>query len=151
MYEIQFKDKIFDCWVAIEDDHREIEVTNATTTKLDSIGLVENDTMVMEYDTGSTTTFKITYLGEREFEKGNGMHYPYVLDGKGNGMIDDVTSDELKEIVEDIDKKGYSEHYLTGGYRGNRIYDYREFDLRRNNIHLRRYFSKFKRGYENYK
>ena len=111
LYDIEYKNKFYDCWVCIEDDHRDVELVNAVITKLSSIGLKENDTMRMEYDTGSTTTFIITYLGESEFEKGNGMHYPFVIDGGGYGMIDDITSEELKNIVDDIDKNGKSDYY----------------------------------------
>ena len=57
---------------------------------------------------------------------------------------------ELKKIVEDVDKKGYSKHYFTPGYERNKIYDYRNFDLAKNNLHLRRYFKKIKNGYEVY-
>lgn len=86
--------------------------------------------MGMEYDTGSTTTFKITYLGESGFKKGNGMHYPYMIAGAGYGMIEDITSIELKDIVEDIDKTGKSDYYvLCMDGRNSRIYDYRNFDL----------------------
>ena len=60
LYDIKYKDKVYDSWVCIEDDHSEIPPINAVVTKLSSIGLKENDTMIMEYDTGSTTTFKIT-------------------------------------------------------------------------------------------
>ncbi len=31
-------------------------------------------------------------------------------------MLDDLCDFELKEIVDDTDKKGYSEHYVTPGY-----------------------------------
>ena len=81
LYDIKHKDKVYDCWVCIEDDHSFIPPQNATITKLSSIGLNYNDTMEMEYDTGSTTTFKITYLGSRDLEKNNCNHYPYVIDG----------------------------------------------------------------------
>lgn len=149
LYDIEYKNKFYDCWVCIEDDHRDVELVNAVITKLSSISLKENDTMRMEYDTGSTTTFKITYLGEREFEKGNGMHYPYIIAGAGYGMIDDITSEKLKDIVDDIDKKGKSDYYaLYMDGRNSRIYDYRNFDLDRNNLHVRRYFGKIKHGYE---
>lgn len=149
LYDIEYKNKFYDCWVCIEDDHRDVELVNAVITKLSSIGLKENDTMRMEYDTGSTTTFIITYLGESEFEKGNGMHYPFVIDGAGYGMIDDITSEELKDIVDDIDKNGKSDYYaLCMDGRNSRIYDYRNFDLDKNNLHIRRYFSKIKHGYE---
>ena len=149
LYSINYNDKTYDCWVCIEDDHSEVPPINAVITKLNSLRLKENDTMIMEYDTGSTTTFKITYLGSRAFEKGNGMHYPYIIDGKGYGMIDDITSDELKEVVDDIDKTGKSDYYaLEMDGRYSKIYDYRNFDLGKNNLHVRRYFYKIKYGYE---
>ncbi len=148
LYYIEYKNTVYDCWVCIEDDHSEVPPTNATTTKLGSIGLEKNDTMKMVYDTGSTTHFHITYLGSRDFEKGNGMHYPYITNGRGAGMLDDLCDFELKAIVEDTDKKGKSEYYYTPGYRGNHIYDYRDFNLDKNNLHVRRYFYKIKKGYE---
>lgn len=65
---------------------------------------------------GSTTSFKITYMGSRDLEKGCGTHYPYIIDGAGRGMIDDMSGDDLIDIVNDIDNKGYSEHSFTPGY-----------------------------------
>lgn len=151
LYDIEYNGIYYDCWVNIEDDHREVPLVNAVITKLSSIGLKPNDTMKMEYDTGLTTTFKITYLGEREFEKGNGMHYPYIIDGAGYGMIDDITIDELKDIIKDIDKKGKSNYYaLYMDGRNTYNYDYRNFDLDKNNLHVRRFFRKIKNGYEYY-
>lgn len=77
------------------------------------------------------------------------MHYPYILDGNGSEMIDDITSEELKEVVNDIDKKGKSDYYaLCIDGRHSKLYDYRNFDLDKNNLHVRRYFSKIKNGYE---
>lgn len=149
LYDITYKGKVYDCWVCIEDDHSEIPPINAVITKLSSLDLKENDTMNMEYDTGSTTTFKITYLGSRDFEKGNGMHYPYIKDGMGSGMIDNITGEELKEVVEDIGKTNKSEYYvLCIDGRNSKHYDYRDFDLNKNNLHVRRYFFKIKNGYE---
>lgn len=150
LYYIEYKNKFYDCWICIEEDHREVDLVNAIITKLSSIGLNENDTMKMKYDTGSTTTFKITYLGYREFEKGNGMHYPYVIDGAGYGMIDDITNKELRDIVNDIDKIGKSDYsVLRIDGRNSEIYDYRKFDLDKNNLYVRRYLGKIKYGYEN--
>ena len=149
LYDIEYKNKFYDCWICIEDDHRDVEFVNAVITKLHDINLNENDTMKMEYDTGSTTTFIITYLGESEFKKGNGMHYPFVIDGAGYGMIDDITNNELKKIIDDIDKTGQSDYYaLCMDGRNNYNYDYRTFDLDKNNLHIRRYFRKIKYGYE---
>lgn len=148
LYDIKYKDKVYDCWVCIEDDHSEIPPINAVVTKLSSIGLKENDTLEMRYDTGSTTTLKITYLESRNLENGNGKHYPYITDGAGRGMLDDMCDFELKEIVEDIDKKGYSEHYFTPGYKRTIKYDYRDFNIKNNNILLKGLMLEIKKGYE---
>lgn len=45
-------------------------------------------------------------------------------------MLDDISGFELKKIVEDIDKKGYSEHYVTPGYEKYEKYDYRKFNIK---------------------
>lgn len=149
LYDMKYKNKVYDCWVCIEDDHSFVPPINATITKLSNIGLKENDVMEMEYDTGSTTTFKITYLGSSEFVKGTGTHYPYIIDGEGSGMIDDITNEELKEVINDIDKKGKSDYnVLCMDGRNSKTYDYRNFNLKKNNLHVRRYFSKIKNGYE---
>ena len=148
LYNIKYKDKVYDCWVCIEDNCSVVPKINATITKLSDVGLKENDTMEMEYDYGSTTTFKITYLGFRDLEKNNGTHYPYIIDGAGRGMLDDMSDFRLKEIVEDIDNKGYSEHYFTPGYERTIKYDYRKFDIKTNNILLKGLVLEIKNGYE---
>ena len=148
LYDIKYKNKVYDCWVCIEDDHSDIPPINATITKLSEIGLKENDTMEMEYDTGSTTTFKITYLCCSDLERGKGSHYPYIIDGEGRGMLDDMCDFELKEIVEDIDKKGYSEHYFTPGYERPIKYDYRDYDIKGDNILLKGKIEEIKYAYE---
>ena len=148
LYNIKYNNKVYDCWVYIEDDYSDIPKINATITKLSDLGLKENDTMEMEYDYGSTTTFKITYLGCSALERGKGSHYPYVIDGEGRGMLDDMSDFRLKEIVEDIDKKGYSEHYFTPGYERTIKYDYRKFNIKNNNTLLKGLVLEIKNGYE---
>ncbi len=148
LYNIKYKNKVYDCWVCIEYDHSDIKPINAVITKLSSIGLKENDTMEMEYDTGSTTTFKITYLGSREATEYEGYLYPNIVDGAGRGMLDDMCDWELKEIVDDIDKKGYSEHYVTPGYEKHEKYDYRKFNIKTNNKKLKGLVLEIKNGYE---
>lgn len=39
-------------------------------------------------------------------------------------MMDDLSDFELKEIVNDIDQKGYSEYEFTPGYNRMIKYDY---------------------------
>lgn len=104
--------------------------------------------MEMDYDIGSTTKFKIKYLGSRDLEKGKGKHYPYIIDGAGTGMIDDLCDFELKEIVDDIDKKGYSEHYYALEYERDIKYDYRKYDIKADNILLKDSIRHIKNNYE---
>lgn len=148
LYDIKYKDKIYDSWISIEDDYSDIPKINATITSLSKLELKEQDKLEMQYDFGSTTTFKITYLECRNLERGAGRHYPYIIDGAGRGMIDDISDFELKEIVDDIDKKGYSNYNFTAGYERKIKYDYRDFDIKSNNILLKGIISEIKYKYE---
>lgn len=60
------------------------------------MGLNDNDIMEMEYDFGSTTTFKIKHLGSRELEENDKTYYPSIIDGACNGMLDDISEFDLE-------------------------------------------------------
>lgn len=145
LYNIKYKDYTFDCFGCTEIDENAID---ATTTKLSALGLETNDELEMEYDYGSTTTFKITYIGERNMSEFEGYLYPNIVDGAGRGMLDDMCDFELKEIVEDTDRKGYSDYYVTPGYEKHEKYDYRKFNLKANNKKLKGLVLEIKNGYE---
>ena len=148
LYEIRHNGKIYDSFIAIEDYHGKEKLINATKTHLNNLNLKTNDKLIMNYDTGSTITFNLTYLGSRNFEKGSGMHYPYITDGAGLGIINDYTNFELKEMVDDIDRKGKSNYQYLSMFSTPKDYDYRNFDLKKNNLHLKRFYRKIKQGYE---
>ena len=145
LYNIKYKDYTFDCFGCTEIDENAID---ATITKLSILGLETNDELEMEYDYGSTTTFKITYIGERNMSEFEGYLYPNIVDGAGRGMLDDMCDFELKEIVEDTDRKGYSDYYVTPGYEKHEKYDYRKFNLKANNKKLKGLVLEIKNGYE---
>lgn len=63
LYKIKYKDRVYDSWIDIEDDYSDISKLNATIIKLSELDLVKNDYLEMDYDLGSTTTFKIHFLG----------------------------------------------------------------------------------------
>lgn len=63
-------------------------------------------------------------------------------------MIDDISSYELQEIIEDIDKKGYPVHSVTLGYGKDEVYDYRDFDIDANNEKLKGKILQIKNDYE---
>lgn len=148
LYEIRHNGKIYDSFIAIEDYHGKEKLINATKTHLNNLNLKTNDKLIMNYDTGSTITFNLTYLCSRRFEKGSGMHYPYITDGAGLGIINDYTNLELKEMVDDIDRKGKSNYQYISMFLTYKDYDYRNFDLKKNNLHLKRFYRKIKQGYE---
>ena len=78
-------------------------VLDASQSTLRDMGLNDNDIMEMEYDFESTTIFKIKYLGSRELEENDKTYYPSIIDGAGNGMLDDVSEFDLEDIVKDTD------------------------------------------------
>lgn len=149
LYDILYKDKRYIC--RINDDYfGKQELIDATITKLNNLDLNDNDEIVMEYDFGATNSFKIKFLGSRDLERGRGTHYPYVIDGAGRGIIDDIPDYELKEIVDSIDKKGESDFYFTSGYDRKIKYDYRDYDIKTNNILLKGLVEEIKYNYEDY-
>lgn len=147
LYDIKHGNDRYDCMIEpleLKDCH----FKDAVRTKLSDVDFENNNKMIMEYDFGSTTTFIITYLESRNMEKYNGNHYPYIIDGAGRGMLDDMCDFELKEVVEDIDKKGYSDHFFTPGYERKIKYDYRYFNIKNNNALLKGEILDIKNGYE---
>lgn len=146
LYEIIHNNDRYDCMVD-PLDLGDYNFKDAVKTKLSDVDFSDNK-MVMNYDFGSTTTFIITYLESRDLEKNNGKHYPYVIDGEGRGMLDDMCDFDLKDIVDDIDKKGYSEHYFTPGYERTIKYDYRKYNIKTDNALLKGLVLQIKNGYE---
>jgi len=147
LYKLVFNKKVYDSFLG-EKEFRPKGAKDARKAYLNTFEFIENDKMEMEYDFGSTNEFVIKYICKRPLEKGNGRHYPYIIEGKGRGIIDDISSFELKEIVDDIDKLGYSKYYYTPGYEMPIKYDYRDYDLKIDNILLKGLIEEIKDGYE---
>lgn len=148
LYNIRYKDYIYDCWVS-PNENPNFELANAVVTKLSELKLKSKDTMTMNYDYGSTTTFNITYLGSKELKNYKEQElYPLIVNGEGLGMLDDMSDFELKEIVEDIDKLEHSNHHFTPGYETNRKYDYRKYNIKKDNRELKGKILAIKNGYE---
>lgn len=150
LYNIKHNNNRYDCMIGAKYYEGRDILLDAAKTKLNTINFDEDSKMIMEYDYGSTTTFIIEYQNSRELEKGAGRHYPYIVAGAGRGMLDDISSYELQAIVEDIDKKGESNHYFTPGYERQIKYDYRDFDLKDANILLKGIMEEIKYKYEDF-
>lgn len=97
-------------------------------TKLSDLKLKAGDELNIEYDYGAGWKFEIELLSITEMKRGTGGHYPYVSDGKGKGIIEDISPDELAEIVERTDKDGTLPK-VKNIYSHMVSWDYREFSL----------------------
>ena len=99
---------------------------NACTIKICDLNLDEDNEIIMDYDLHDHITFVIRFVKE----EGKAFEYPIVINGMGSGMIEGVSGSILKDIINDIDEKGFSKYNYTKEYGFNLKYDYRNFDLK---------------------
>ena len=147
LYKIEYHDNIYYCSGGFEelDDSKNYKI--APEEKLYKIDFNKNDTMIMKYDFGSPTTFIIKYLSTDDLTIAPSK-YPRIIDGKGNGMLDDISSTELLEIVKNTDKLGKSTYYYTPGYELDKIYDYRDYNYDESVKEFSANYLTIKYGYE---
>lgn len=124
LFEFYYKDGRFE----IPNDDADEEQIDMAVFKLHQLELKIGDRIRMDYDFGTTQTFWIELINIEDMGRGQGRRYPYVAEGAGCGIIDDMSSDELQELIEQIDKDGKTEEPI---YYNNRMmpWDYRWFDL----------------------
>lgn len=124
LFEFYYKDGRFE----IPDEDADEEQLDMAVFKLHQLDLKIGDRLRMDYDFGTTQTFWIELIGVEDMERGQGRRYPYITEGSGCGIIDDMSSDELQELIEQIDKDGKTKEPI---YYNNRMmpWDYRRFDL----------------------
>ena len=118
-----------------DDDRFEIPNEDATFEQIDmadfklhQLKLKLGDRIRMDYDFGTTQTFWLELIEIADMKRGWGRRYPYVLDGAGRGIIDDMSCAELSELVAQIDRNGKTDEPI---YYQERMmpWDYRWFDL----------------------
>ena len=124
LFEFYYKDGRFE----IPNEDADEEQIDMAVFKLHQLELKIGDRIRMDYDFGSTQTFWIELISVEDMGRGQGRKYPFVIDGAGRGIIDDMPSDELQELIEQIDKNGKTDEPI---YYNNRTFpwDYRWFDL----------------------
>lgn len=125
LFEFYYEDGRFEI---PDKDADEEEQLDMAVFKLYQLDLKIGDRIRMDYDFGTTQTFLIELIDIEDMGRGQGKKYPYVTQGAGCGIIDDMHSDELKELIEQIDKNGQTEEPI---YYKDRMtpWDYRWFDL----------------------
>lgn len=114
--------------------------------KLHQLELKIGDQIQMEYDFGTTQTFWLELVGIEDMPRGKGTHYPYIIDGAGRGIIDDMPGWELAELIEQIDRNGQTDEPFY--YQERRVpWDYRWFDLETMNSLLKGEIYVIEEGY----
>ena len=112
----------------IPNEDAPFEQIDMADFKLHQLELNEGDRIRMDYDFGTTQTFWLELTAIADMKHGWGRRYPYVLDGAGQGIIDDMSCEELTELIAQIDRTGKTDEPI---YYQERMmpWDYRWFDL----------------------
>lgn len=124
LFEFYYDDDRFE----IPNEDAPFEQIDMANFKLHQLDLKLGDRIRMDYDFGTTQTFWLKLIEIADMKRGWGRRYPYVLDGAGRGIIDDMSCEELRELVAQIDCNGKTDEPL---YYQERMmpWDYRWFDL----------------------
>ena len=124
LFEFYYDDDRFE----IPNEDATFEQIDMAAFKLHQLKLKLGDRIRMEYDFGTTQTFWLELVEIADMKRGWGRRYPYVLDGAGRGIIDDMSCEELSELVAQIDRNGKTDEPI---YYQERMmpWDYRWFDL----------------------
>jgi len=124
LFEFYYDDDRFE----IPNEDAPFEQVDMANFKLHQLDLKLGDRIQMDYDFGTTQTFWLKLIEIADMKRGWGRRYPYVLDGAGRGIIDDMSCEELRELVAQIDCNGKTDEPL---YYQERMmpWDYRWFDL----------------------
>lgn len=139
-YEIVFEEELF-----VDEP-----VVDPIKTRLSALELGIGDTLTLEYDYGAGWKFEIELLSITEMKRGAGAHYPYVTDGKGKGIIEDIPPYELVEIIAKTDMDGILPK-IPDMYSGKeREWDYKDFDLEYCNIFFKDNVLRVQMAYEEY-
>ena len=124
LFEFYYDDDRFE----IPNEDAPFEQIDMANFKLHQLDLKLGDRIRMDYDFGTTQTFWLELIEIADMKRGWGRRYPYVLDGAGRGIIDDMSCEELSELVAQIDRNGKTDEPI---YYQERMmpWDYRWFDL----------------------
>lgn len=96
--------------------------------KLKDLALQPGSVLEMNYDFGCDQTFRIEFMDAQPMARGTGRAYPKVVSGEGRGIVDDVPSFELLEIMKEIDATGISKFYYSA-QNPHSPWDYRDYNI----------------------
>ena len=157
LFEMKFRDMIF---VLSEEDIYDMPSSKAGHCKLlfdckvGELMMEPGESIKMIYDLGCEQVFGIKLMEIEAMPRGHGAAYPKVLDGAGCGIIDDISADELLEVIKKIDSgEGsgiyYSKHDLPPHFEIPE-WDYRKYDLKSDNTLFKGEIDLIREAYEEY-
>lgn len=148
LFNIKYMGKQYE--IVFDDDLPDELAIDPIRIKLNKLNLSVGDILTMEYDYGAMWEFSIELVSVTEMKRGMGKHYPYVTDGKGKGIIEDIPSYELMEIVEKIDRDGILPKVYDYFLSKEINWDYRDFNLELCNMFFKDNLINIQYGYEEY-
>lgn len=110
---------------------------NPSLYKLSELNLNIGDKFTLEYDYGASWIFNIEYIDKKPMKNHTHMHYPYLISGKGYGIIEDMPPYDLLDIINKND----------GIFDGT---DYKEFPMELINTLLKGEIEFYKEAYEHH-
>lgn len=134
LFNISYKDIVFE--LPNEDEDVPLEEC-LFCVKLGELNAKVGDKLTMLYDFGCNQEFEIKIVNIEPMPKGAGRSYPKINAGAGKGILDDVPAFETLEIINDTDKNGSSAYTYLTKYENEVIWDYRDYDLKTDNLLLK--------------
>ncbi len=114
--------------------------------KLSDLDLHVGSRLEMVYDFGCEQVFSMEVTDVQPMKRGAGRAYPKITSGVGYGIIDDMSADELLEVMKDIDRNGSSSFYYEAK-RPEIVWDYRKYDMLTDNNLLKGEIEQIADGY----
>ena len=119
--------------------------------KLSELNIKIGDKLCMLYDFGCDQEFDIEVTDIQPMGRGQGRAYPKIIAGEGRGIIDDMSADDLADIIMQIDRTGFSGiQYAGDGIILNDMpdWDYRNYSMEYDNSLLKGTIARIAEGYE---
>ena len=119
--------------------------------KLSELNFKIGDKLTMIYDFGCEQEFEIEVTDIQPMGRGQGRSYPKIIAGEGRGIIDDMSADDLAELIQQIDKTGSSGIQYAGDgiiFENMPDWDYRNYSIEFDNCLLKGIITRIAEGYE---
>jgi len=119
--------------------------------KLSELNLKIGDKLTMIYDFGCEQEFEIEVTDIQPMGRGQGRSYPKIIIGEGRGIIDDMSADDLAELIQQIDKTGSSGIQYAGDgiiFDNMPDWDYRNYSIEFDNCLFKGIIARVAEGYE---